>query len=591
MSFRRSHALRPWFARRSTVALAALVASVVAGSASASPVLLAGTGTEKVHSTHVVLLQNGDTTVVTVQPDYQGPLAAFAVVLPVPKDVTIDRVAALKREFVDRVDSVSAPRFAEFWEQDPCDFGPVEQDWERNMKADDSSAMLGVVKTDPSKAVAKELLLDVKSQTKEGEYRFQLAAGAAAAKDALRAANLSLPPDADGALSTYEAAGYQFLIAFVDHNRLELVGGDRAQLSPIRFFTTSGYSTIPARFGLASAAPKQELLVYTLAVDQRMQVKNYPTKPAPTNLTVENKVTIGDREVDLKERMSEFYAALHDRYLEKNPGTFLLEYAYSTADCGKPCPTEPLLPHELMSLGGDVIDAKLDKATLRPSPGEPTEEEKQKLAALLEGKTPKEKADLKKEWEEERKEIAARKALLARHKYVLSRLHYRYGKTELPNDPELAGGAAVKGGVALPKGQDGAADPALSVAEENTFQTRVNSLHPDISVLKCDAPQRYKWGKPPRTYRGLRKTWVAEDLTRKNRTQVKLEDVLVSAVGDLGWPGKGSAPAPAASASAAPVEAAEGGKCGCHAAGVPVGAGSGLVALALGALTALRRRR
>jgi hypothetical protein len=55
---------------------------------------------------------------------------------------------------------------------------------------------------------------------------------------------------------------------------------------------------------------------------------------------------------------------------------FLLEYAFSTADCGKPCPAEPILPNELMTLGGDVVDAKLPKTELNPKAPEPTEEEK-----------------------------------------------------------------------------------------------------------------------------------------------------------------------------------------------------------------------
>ena len=57
-------------------------------------------------------------------PDYEGPLEGFAMVLLVPADVTVDKVTTLKRDFVDRLDSLSAPRFHEYWEQDPCDPGP-----------------------------------------------------------------------------------------------------------------------------------------------------------------------------------------------------------------------------------------------------------------------------------------------------------------------------------------------------------------------------------------------------------------------------------------------------------------------------------
>ena len=69
----------------------------------------------------------------------------------------------LKREYVDRVAHVSAPRFAEFWEMDPCEKGKVQQEWERDMTANADTGFLGVMKTDPSKKVAKEMLLDVEA--------------------------------------------------------------------------------------------------------------------------------------------------------------------------------------------------------------------------------------------------------------------------------------------------------------------------------------------------------------------------------------------------------------------------------------------
>src|SRR6478609_11214421 len=100
-----------------------------AAPAQAFPGFLASkTKTEiKINSTQVVLMKKGTVTAVTVMSDYEGPLEPFALVLVVPPDVTAEHVTTLKREYVDRVDSISAPRFHEYWEQDPCDPGPVEQ--------------------------------------------------------------------------------------------------------------------------------------------------------------------------------------------------------------------------------------------------------------------------------------------------------------------------------------------------------------------------------------------------------------------------------------------------------------------------------
>jgi hypothetical protein len=124
----------------SSAAIPALVAALaVAPPLAAFPGLMSSKGKPPVvHSTHVVVMKKGPTTVVSVMPDYQGSLEPFAMLLPVPADVTLESVVTLKREYVDHADQISAPRFHEFWEQDPCDEGPVEQEWQRNRKVSGS---------------------------------------------------------------------------------------------------------------------------------------------------------------------------------------------------------------------------------------------------------------------------------------------------------------------------------------------------------------------------------------------------------------------------------------------------------------------
>lgn len=573
---------------------AALLASLTAPSADASPVMLAGAGSEKVHSTAITLMQKDGTSVFSVLPDYEGPLRPFAVIIPVPKDVTEDRVITLKREYGDRVAHVSAPKYAEFWEMDPCDEEKLEQEWERDLSVSSDTAFLGTVQTDPSKKVAKEMLLDIEAKQKEGEYKETFVGSADEVKSWLKKKDYALPDGADASFAAYEKAGYKFVALDVDVNRMELVGSDRASLSPVRFWTKEPVKTLPTRFGLPSAAPTQELQLFTMVPEKRMQVTNYKTKAIPTNLRVELEYAEpGGRTVNLKERIGELYAALHDRFLEKNPGTFLLEYAFPTATCGKPCPTEPLLPHELLSLGGDVFESELPDEVRNPEPPEPTEEEKGKLEAQLAGlKTPAEKKEAKETWENDRKELAARKALIGRNQYVLTRLHYRYAAAGMPNDVEFGEGAPIEGGIALPEGEHGAADTSVKPAEKNAFQTRYNGLFPNKKVVKCDQPKPHRWGKAPREYRGLNKIWVAEDLSRRDRKRIDPDKAIMTAVPDLGLSGKGwtSDPEPKAVAEEAKPEEKDG-DCGCRAAGAPIGNGWGALGGLLAAAIFWRRRR
>src|SRR6478752_7865953 len=70
----------------------------------------------KTYSTQISVMKRGSDTVVSVMPDYEGPLEGFAMVLLVPADVTSEKVTTLKRDFIDRLDSLTAPRFHEYWE-------------------------------------------------------------------------------------------------------------------------------------------------------------------------------------------------------------------------------------------------------------------------------------------------------------------------------------------------------------------------------------------------------------------------------------------------------------------------------------------
>jgi len=563
---------------------------LAAAPAQAFPGFLASkTKTEiKINSTQLVLMKKGPVTAVTVMSDYEGPLEPFAMVLVVPPDVTVEHVTTLKREFVDRVDAISAPRFHEYWEQDPCDPGPVEQEWQRSMKANASSAFLGGGDMPQStQKVAKELSLDVKAKQKEGEYSFTLLGKDESVAGWLKSKGYNVPPGAEQAVAPYVQAGMRLVVAQVDTNRIELVGGDRAQLSPIRFWTEQPYTSLPDRVGLVNAGGKQELIVYVIDPEQRYESKNYKNLFPPTNVEVDFSV---------KERIGEFYAGLQDIIAQKTPGAFLNEYAWPSDGCGQPCATEPLAIAELLSLGGDVFELSVPKEEKQPKPPEPTKEEVAAFKEATKELKPKERKAKEKQDKEDRKTVAARQALLSRHKYVVSRIHYRYDDKSLPNDPQVGpASGAVEGGVAQPKGQKAEASTDVVPATQNKFQVRYNNFHPWVPVIQCPNPERYRWGKAPRDYRGLRKTWIAEDLTRKSRTQIKPAAVVKTPIPSLGL--MGAAPAPSASAADAGADAgpagaaATSGKCGCSVPGAPASSAWLAMLSALTGLAFLSRRR
>jgi MYXO-CTERM domain-containing protein len=571
---------------RHSSAFPLVISVLLAGPAAhAFPGLMASKGKPPiVNSTHVVVMKKGPTTAVSVMPDYQGSLEPFALLLAVPPDVTLDRVVTLKREFVDHADMISAPRFHEFWEQDPCDQGPTEQEWQRNLKVTGSGFLGAPQPGFGEKKVAKELLIDTTVKVKEGEYKFTLLPPGTSPLGWLREKGYTPPPGAEQALAAY--ASQAFVAAEVDVKRIELVGGDRAQLSPIRFFTEQPYDTLPIRLGLVNAPEKgkQEYVIYTLDPENRYEIANYKTVSPPTNVEVT---------FDVKERMGEFYNSLYDHILAKNPDAVLREYAWSHEGCGQPCATEPFSLSELLSLGGEVFERSVPDEEKNPKPPELTKDEKDLDKEILKPLKPKERRERQKMMEEDRKKIAAVKALVERHKYVLARLHYRYDDKSLTRDPKLGvAPGALEGGIALPKGQKREANLSVESGKENKLQTRFNHFHNWKPVIKCQSPERFRWGKSPPDYRGLRKTWIADDLTRKSRTQMPAEKNLLTSLPDLKLGPGFEVPDAGADASDGGDAAANGKGCGCRVAGAraPGAAGLGVVAL-LGLGLFARRRR
>lgn len=484
-------------------------------------------------SSSLVLLRHGEISVVTVMVEYQGPPSPFALVLPVPGDVSLARLKTVRRGTLSRVEQITAPRFHAFYEQDPCNGTDPEQSWDERIKARGPGflASPGLPPLDRHYAVSNDISVPVEPVFKDKESEFgygelggkePAALGAELAKRGYVAKGPAL-----AALAEARRSGMKLLLAEVSLSKVELAGSDRVQLGGIRYVTHEPFSTFLESVGASNGGATEDVLVYVLDRKQRYALKDGENAFPPLSVHVKPAAA---------ERLASTYAALFDAFVARHPRAFVTEFVWPTSGCGEPCPDVPLAPDELLTLGGDVLEAEtVSAAEKHPEPSDESVLERERFESHLAELAPKERAAAEREHRADRKEIERRRALTARQTYVLTRLHHRYAASEPRRDLELAPAAGVTGGVGVPRGAKGELDAAARPADENRLQVRFLALEPWTRGVECSEPRRFRWGKrwasEARTPRAVP---LALSLANARREPRLLRDALSRPLPELG---------------------------------------------------------
>jgi uncharacterized protein (TIGR03382 family) len=504
--------------RRALVALAALVCAPRAAHAFCG-FYVAGSGQDMFNNaTEVTLMRMGTRTVLSMQNNYQGPPTDFALVIPVPVVLQKEQVKTLAPDVFTKVDVMGSPRLVEYWEQDPCQVEPPEEDMVypaptagAMMKAEESAPADYGVKIEAKFAVGEYQILILSATESTGLDRW------------LRAEHYAIPSGAAALRRPYVEGGWKFFVAKVDPKKVAFKDG-MATLSPLRFYYDADDFTLPIRLGLANARSdgKQDLIINILSPDKRFQVANYKNVTIPTNLDVKDAV---------RTRFGEFYAALFDRTVEKNPGAVVTEYAWDASSCD-PCPGPTLDYGDFMTLGADVLAG--GKGEAQPYSGG----------------------------------------------FVLTRLHARYGKGDVPDDLVFKEAPPIIGGREQP-GPNGKLEEGPQPSDMNNFQARYVIRHRWTGAIACANPVRGRWGGPPGDQQIAGGASPSQPIAATGtafapRGQIQLPQVVAQPIPELGvQPGVPLPP---------PAHAGAG--CGCSSQG-----GAGSAAGAAFVLMVLARRR
>ncbi len=287
-------------------------------------------------ASQVVLVRDGDRTVITMSNDFKGEPEEFAMVIPVPTFVARGQIHVGDRAVIDHLDAYTSPRLVEYFDSDPC-----AVTLHREMALPSASGANLMFAADAAKR-ARAAGVTIEARYTVGEYDILILSAEQSDGLAgwLRENGYRLPDGAESVLDSYLKQKMRFFVAKVNLAEQSKLGFN--YLRPLQVAYESPKFMLPIRLGTLNADGTQELFVYTLTRNGRVETTNYRTVKLATDM---------DLPVFVKAEFGDFYSALFSEQVRKESmRTVFTEYAWDMNWCD-PCAADPLSQEEQRSLG------------------------------------------------------------------------------------------------------------------------------------------------------------------------------------------------------------------------------------------------
>ena len=287
-------------------------------------------------ASEVAIVRHKDKTVITMANDFTGDVKEFALVVPVPTLLEKDQIHVGDPAVLKHLADYSAPRLVEYFDENPCLHDELME--RRSMDAMKSMAPTAGSPREREKALG----VTVEAQYTVGEYDILILS----AKESngletwLTENGYRLPNGASSVLHSYLKQGMKFFVAKVNLGEQAKLG--LTHLRPLQIAFESPKFMLPIRLGTVNADGAQELFVYFLTKQGRVETTNYRTVRLPD---------AQELPLYVKDRFGDFYRDLFTQQVkrESERGVFM-EYAWDMNWCD-PCAANPLSAEELRGLG------------------------------------------------------------------------------------------------------------------------------------------------------------------------------------------------------------------------------------------------
>lgn len=314
-------------------------------------------------SSKVIIARANQRTILTMANNFKGDVSEFALVVPIPYVFKENQIQVGHSTIFDRLDAYSAPRLVEYFDHDPCappgPVGPIGPagapsrsgapgpasiscwDTNRNGRNDSFEDRNGDGHWDLLDCQNSDLKVTIEEEFSVGEYDILIlsAEESQGLETWLIQNDYQIPEGASKVLAPYIETGMNFFVAKV--NLEEFEESDYQYLRPLMMAFESDELTLPIQLGMLNATGTQDLLLFLLSPEGRIELNNYPVTKIPTNINIPKFV---------EDEFDDFYLSMFVNSYEQEATGAFLEYAWDMFWCD-PCATNPLSFQELKRSG------------------------------------------------------------------------------------------------------------------------------------------------------------------------------------------------------------------------------------------------
>jgi hypothetical protein len=298
-------------------------------------------GTLKNKTSQVILVRDGNKTVITMYNDFKGDTKDFAMVVPVPVVLRKDDIKVVDQSIFQRLNDYSAPRLVEYWDQNPCNnYEMMKDDMSMAPSANVSRALAG-------KVAGAEVSVKVEAKYLIGEYDILIlsAKESSGLKTWLTENGYKIPANAEEVLDPYIKSNLKFFVVKVNEKEKQKLNNNF--LRPIQISFNSPKFMLPIRLGMANADGDQDLIVYAFTRRGRIESTNYRNVDIVSNKNIP---------LFVQKNFGAFYGNLFTNQWDKeDKSVAFLEYAWNVTPVNPmkcdPCVGNPPTEQDLVQSG------------------------------------------------------------------------------------------------------------------------------------------------------------------------------------------------------------------------------------------------